>query len=165
MTRPAITTGLHLFLAAFLSGCAPERLEAEQPCPEPAASEAPGFEHACEHAELGPFGNLDASRGAVELRNTHMLYTVALGPTARGYGGELRFTPRATGRFGIYLTSDFPLVVRESEGELCLRGAAAQPPCDGLARAQSYDFVEGRSIVFSIAGAATSTIGLVVELL
>ena len=152
-------------LTGIALACAPERLEPERSCPEPLAAEAPRFEHACEHAAIGPFGSLDASREAVELRNTHMLYTVTLRRTTNGYAGELRFTPRATGRYGIFMASDFPLLAREDGDEVCLRGVAAQSPCEGLARAQAYDLVEGRSVELAITDAATSTVSLVVELL
>jgi hypothetical protein len=160
-----ITIRLHLLLAGVVLGCGPERVEAERACPELLAAEAPRFEHACEHAEVGPFGSLDASREAVELRNAHMLYTVSLGKTASGYAGELRFTPRATGRYGIFMVGDFALILGEGGREVCLRGVAAEGPCEGLSRAQTYDLAGGRSVELAIVDATTSTIALVVELL
>ncbi len=163
--NPVHSIQLRFLTAVLLLGCAPERLEAERACPEPHAAEAPDFEHACEHAEVGPFGKLDASRGAVELRNTHMLYTVSLRPGTSGYVGELLFTPRATGRYGIFMAGDFSLVVHDGAEEACQRGVAEQAPCAGLTRAKSYDLVEGPGVELTIVDAPSSTAKLVVELL
>ncbi len=156
----------HATLGCLIAACGPEHLTAEASCgvTESAGRESV-FEHACEHARVGPFGTLDGGRKDAELRNTHMYYAVSLRRESDGFAGQIAFVARTTARHGFFLSADAPLRLSSAQEELCpVAMVGVGDACASLARVQSYDLYEGQRLDVTLGPWSQPTVSLVVEL-
>jgi cysteine-rich repeat protein len=83
---------------------------------------AAATEHTCLHGSFGPFATLAAQSfpGFVfsEVSTPHTYFTIQLGGEQNVGHRAVVFAPTATGAFGIYMKTNFPLVLRDSSGSI-----------------------------------------------
>src|SRR5687767_10166951 len=97
-------------------------------------------EHACLHAVHGPFETVappPEGEPPVELRNTHVAYTVPLGPRESGTDGpSVIYEPKVNAPFTFFLSEKLPLSLIDAEGRrVCPAAVHDATACAELTRA------------------------------
>lgn len=91
------------------------------------------LEHACTHAEFGPFASVAAEPypGTItsEISTPHTAYTVTLPGSASSYSGGTYYFPTATGEFAFFVNPESTLTLYDSSDNLV--EAVDQGPVDG----------------------------------
>lgn len=149
-------SGVRVWFGLILAGCGSERLPPLDECAPPAEPARLSWNHACEHLRTGRAEELDARTVTPEIRNTHIVYRVALAPGDAGYGGKVSFNPRVTSRF-VFYTSEAPaLNVTERGAPRCRAGEGTSATCE-LRRAELYDLGESEPVTVELGPTANDT--------
>jgi len=92
--------------------------ECTVPCSEVGAA---ATDHTCQHGQFGPFAAVTAQAypGAVitNVNTVHTYFTVELPGAPGANRSAVRYRPNATGPYAFYLRENYPIVVRDSDGE------------------------------------------------
>ena len=103
-------------------------------------------EHACEHAELGPFVSVTAGSGATApaVNAPHTAYNIALPGSGGARGGEVRYLASEDGEYAFMVNPAVPFVVLGPDGqEVAVELELAISNCPALARLKLVDLAPG----------------------
>lgn len=114
-------------------------------------------EHACAHAEFGPFDSVAAQPypGAItsEISTPHTAYTVTLPGASSSYSGGTYYFPAATGEFAFFVNPESTLTLYDSSDNL-VEGLAQGPVdadvCSFFSEVKIYELDENEiyTVVF-----------------
>ena len=99
------------------------------------------IEHACQHAELGPFQTIGSGE---DLSAPHTAYTVKLTESAGSFNGSANFEMFEAGEKIVMLGADQPVrLLNEAGEEITAERSASTEGCEALAAARLYDLEAG----------------------
>jgi hypothetical protein len=155
-------------VGALLAGCASNLIDSEDLRQKHAAldpEEEEGeclvgdheLEHACVHAEFGPFDSVVAQPypGTItsEISTPHTAYTVTLAGAASSYSGGTFYFPTATGEFAFFVNPESTLTLYDSSDTLVEpldQGPVEAEVCSFLSEVKIYELsdTEFYTVVF-----------------
>jgi hypothetical protein len=125
-------------------------------------------EHACLHAQHGPFTTVDAAApgasGAPDVSAPHTAYHVNLVAVGGAFSGELAFTPDETTDVAILVDPDVPVVVLDAGGDpIEIEEERAITTCPALARASVLELEGGVTYRLQLGPATAAQALLLIE--
>jgi hypothetical protein len=167
----------HLAVAigvALVTACSDPALDVEPAALDGSCTRlgAPLVEHACFHAQFGPFVTLAGSATRTfpattpNVNTVHTHYTVTLPGAAGGNEGTVKYRPARTGDFAILTSSRTELLVLDAAGAAVptqLRHAVPGDECGVLVEAHVVSLVAAQTYRLVIGPAAGTSVGLVIE--
>jgi hypothetical protein len=159
---------------ALVTACSDPALDVEPAALDGSCTRlgAPLVEHACFHAQFGPFvtvaGSATRSFPATtpNVNTVHTHYTVTLPGAAGANEGTVKYRPARTGDFAILTASSAGLLVLDAAGAAVptqLRHAVPGDECGVLVEAHVVSLVAAQTYRFVIGPAAGTSVGLVIE--
>lgn len=169
---PPRATFAGVWVAGLLASCGGaadgQSDDACGPPPQAHALSQAFAEHACLHAVHGPFETVELppeGEPPVELRNTHIAYTVPLEPRASSSDGPpVSYEPKVNAPFAFFLSENLSLSLLDAEGgRVCPTAVHDATACAQLKRAVFFDLKRKQPYRLDVDARGASAVVVVVE--